>query len=111
MANRDQARPRLGLRRLVVIGLAVALGLAAVCLVVFGTTQKQLQVGVLLGLWGALTAAFLAFGPRRGQADQGERLAEAEARANQLHEAQVRISELQRAQQEAAAQQTRISQE
>ncbi|HEX4727297.1 MAG TPA: hypothetical protein VH298_05840 [Jatrophihabitans sp.] len=111
MANRDQARPRLGLRRVVAIGLAAALGLAAVCLVVFGTTQKQLQVGVLLGLWGGLTAAFLVFGSRRGQAEQGERLAEAESRANQLHEAQVRITELQRAQQEAAAQQTRISQE
>ena len=38
-------------------------------------------------------------------------MAEAEARANQLHEAQVRISELQRAQLEAAAEQTRISQQ
>lgn len=111
MANRDQARPRLGLRRFVAIGLAAALGLAAVCLVVFGTTQKQLQVGVLLGLWGGLTAAFLVFGSRRGQAEQGERLAEAESRANQLLEAQGRITELQRAQQEAAAKHAKISQE
>jgi len=111
MANRDQARPRLGFRRFVAIVLAAGLGLAAVCLVVFGTTQKQLQVGVLLGLWGGLTAAFLVFGSRRGQAEQGERLAEAESRANQLHAAQVRISELQRAQQEAAAQHARVSQE
>ena len=34
--------------------IAAAMGLAAVCLVVFGTTQKQLQIGVLLGLWGYL---------------------------------------------------------
>ncbi len=111
MANRDQGRPRLGLQRVIAIGLAAALGIAAVCLVVFGTTQKQLQVGVLLGLWGGLTAAFLVFGSRRGQAEQGERLAEAESRASQLLEAQGRITELQRAQQEAAAQQAKISQE
>jgi hypothetical protein len=111
MANRDQGRPRLGLQRVIAIGLAAALGIAAVCLVVFGTTQKQLQVGVLLGLWGGLTAAFLVFGSRRGQAEQGERLAEAESRANQLLEAQGRITELQRAQQEAATQHAKISQE
>jgi hypothetical protein len=111
MANRDQGRPRLGLQRVIAIGLAAALGVAAVCLVVFGTTQKQLQVGVLLGLWGGLTAAFLVFGSRRGQVEQGERLAEAESRANQLLEAQGRITELQRAQQEAAAQQAKISQQ
>lgn len=111
MANRDQGRPRLGLRRLVAITLAAALGLAAVCLVVFGTTQKQLQVGVLLGLWGGLTAAFLVFGSRRGQQEQGERLAEAESRANQLLEAQGRITELQRAQQESAAEHAKISQQ
>src|SRR6185437_6052897 len=104
MANRDQARPRLGFRRFVAIVLAAGLGVAAVCLVVFGTTQKQLQVGVLLGLWGGLIAAFLTFGARRGQLEQAERLAEAESRASQLQDARLRVSELQR-QLEVAAQQ------
>jgi hypothetical protein len=110
MPNRDQARPRLGLRRVILIGSAAALGVAAVCLVVFGTTQKQLQVGVLLGLWGGLIAAFLTFGARRGQLEQAERLVEAESRVSQLQDARLQVSELQR-QLEAAVQQARLSQE
>jgi hypothetical protein len=110
MPKRDQARPGVGLRRVVLIGSAAALGVAAVCLVVFGTTQKQLQVGVLLGLWGGLIAAFLTFGARRGQLEQAERLVEAESRASQLQDARLQVSELQR-QLEAAAQQARLSQE
>ncbi|HJQ02860.1 MAG TPA: hypothetical protein VJ851_14790 [Jatrophihabitans sp.] len=111
MPNRDQARPRSGPRRVILFGVATALGVAAVCLVVFGTTQKQLQVGVLLGLWAGLIAAFSTFGARRGQLveQQAERLAEAESRANQLTDAQIRVSELQR--QLADAAQARDSQQ
>jgi hypothetical protein len=90
------------------MGIAAGMGLAAVCLVVFGTSQKQLQIGVLLGLWGGLIAAFLVFGARRSQAEQSERLAEAEQRANQLHEAQLQVSQLQRQQLEAAEAAQRI---
>src|SRR3954447_10139000 len=78
--------------------VAALLGLAAVCLVVFGTTQKQLQIGVLLGLWGGLIGAFLVFGSRRGQAEQASQLAEAERRARDMHEAQLQVSQLQQAQ-------------
>jgi hypothetical protein len=90
--------------------VAAALGLAAVCLVVFGTTQKQLQIGVLLGLWGGLIGAFLIFGARRGQVEQSVQLAEAEQRVRELHEAQVQLSELQQAQL-AAAEENRVRQE
>jgi hypothetical protein len=90
--------------------LAAALGLAAVCMVVFGTTQKQLQIGVLLGLWAGLIGAFLIFGARRGLAEQAAQLAETEQRARELHEAQLQLSELQRAQL-AAADEARARQE
>lgn len=82
--------------------VASLLGLLAVCLVVFGTTQKQLQIGVLLGLWAGLIAAFLMVGPRRSQAEQAARLAEAEQRARELHEAQLQVSQFQQAQLAAA---------
>ncbi|MDQ2958692.1 MAG: hypothetical protein M3Y42_17250, partial [Actinomycetota bacterium] len=110
MPRRDQARAPLGFWRIAAIVLASALGLVAVCLVVFGTSQRQLQFGVLLGLWGGLIGAFLVFGSRRSQAEQTAQLAEAEYRANQLHEAQVQVSQLQRAQLEAA-QEVRSKQE
>ncbi len=82
--------------------VASLLGLVAVCLVVFGTSQKQLQIGVLLGLWAGLIAAFLMVGPRRGQAEHAARLAEAEQRARELHEAQLQVSQFQQAQLAAA---------
>ena len=68
---------------------------------VFGTSQKQLQLGVLLGLWGGLIAAFLVFGSRRHQPSRASGRAEAEVRATS-YEAQLRVTELQRAQLEAA---------
>jgi hypothetical protein len=86
------------------------LGLAAVCLVVFGTTQKQLQIGVLLGLWAGLIGAFLLYGARRGQPEQAAQLAEAEQRVRELHEAQSQVSALQRAQL-TAAEEARVRQE
>src|SRR5438270_14081519 len=82
--------------------VAALLGLAAVCLVVFGTTQKQLQIGVLLGLWGGLLGAFLVVGSRRSQSEQAAQLAEVERRARELHEAQLQVSQLQQAQLAAA---------
>ena len=81
---------------------AALLGLVAVCLVMFATTQKQLQIGVLLGLWGGLIATFLVFGSRRSQAEQAAQLTEAERRARDLHAAQLQVSQLQQAQLTAA---------
>jgi hypothetical protein len=48
---------------------AIGLGGVAVYLVVVGHTQKQVQIGLLVGLWGVLLAAFTLFGPRRTAAD------------------------------------------
>ena len=90
--------------------VAAGLGLAAVCMVVFGSTQKQLQVGVLLGLWAGLIGAFLLVGSRRGQAEHAAQLAEVERRAQELHAAQLQVSQLQQAQL-AAAEEARARQE
>jgi hypothetical protein len=79
-------------------------------MVVFGSTQKQLQLGVLLGLWAGLIGAFLIVGSRRGQAEHAAQLAEAERRAQELHAAQLQVSQLQQAQL-AAAEQARARQE
>ncbi|MGI8667858.1 MAG: DUF6779 domain-containing protein [Jatrophihabitans sp.] len=102
MPRRDPHRTQLGFWRVVAMVVAAGLGLAAVCLVVFANTQKQLQIGVLLGLWGGLIGAFLVFGSRRSQAEQAAQLADAEHRARLLHEAQLQVSQLQHAQLEAA---------
>jgi hypothetical protein len=48
---------------------AVALGGVAVFLVVVGHSQKQVQIGLLFGLWGVLLGAFTLFGPRRAALD------------------------------------------
>src|SRR6185503_4730031 len=109
MLRSEPGTRRRWIRSLAVL-LAAALGVAAVCLVVFGTKQKQLQIGVLLGLWAGLIGAFLIFGTRRGQAEQAAQLAETEQRARELHEAQLQLSELQRAQL-AAADEARARQE
>jgi hypothetical protein len=50
---------------------ALALGGAAVFMVVVAHTQKQVQIGLLVGLWAALLGAFTLFGPRRGAAEPG----------------------------------------
>jgi hypothetical protein len=47
----------------VLIGAGLLVG--AIWLIVTGTTTKQQQIGVLVGLWGLLVAAFAAFGARR----------------------------------------------
>ena len=66
MAQQDAHNSR-GFWRLLSMVVSAGLGLAAVCLVVFSTSQKQTQIGVLLGLWGGLIAAFGVFGARRTQ--------------------------------------------
>ena len=45
--------------------LVLGLGAMAVALVVLGDSQKQLRIGVLLGIWAAVVAYFLP--SRRGQ--------------------------------------------
>lgn len=70
MPHRAQSRRSHRLPRLASSVLAAVLILAAVFLVVLGSSQKQVQLGVLLGLWGALIGAFLVAGSRRGQPDQ-----------------------------------------
>jgi hypothetical protein len=53
------------LRGLVVL-LAVALGGVAAWLIVTGKTQKRIEIGVLIGLWGGLIAAYSMFTRHRG---------------------------------------------
>src|ERR1700712_4594781 len=102
MPRSDRSRPALGFWRIVLLLAAGALGVAALCLVVFGNSQRQLQLGVLLGLWAFLIGAFLGFGSRRSQSEQAAAVAQAERRSAQLHEAQLQVSHLQYAQLEAA---------
>ena len=45
--------------------LAVVFGAVAAWLVVTGKTQKRVELGVLVGLWGALIGAYSMFS-RRG---------------------------------------------
>ena len=73
---------------------------------VFGTSLKHAQLGVLLGLWSALIAAFLIFGGRRGEQDPAEvdEAAEARAQAAELHEAQLKVVAAQQEQLETARQ-------
>jgi hypothetical protein len=95
-----------GFWRIAAIVVSAGLGAAAVCLVVFGTSQKQLQLGVLLGLWGALIAACLLFGARRARPDLAAAVEpdEARAQATELHEAQLKVATMQQEQLEAARQ-------
>lgn|GEM_PF-2845131 len=90
--------------RAALTGLAVALGAVAVWLVVFGAGRQQVQVGVLLGLWAALIAAFLFVGTRPADGELTVELAEARARAAELHQAQLRVVAQQQEQLEAARQ-------
>lgn len=48
---------------------AIGLGGVAVYLVVVGHTQKQVQIGLLVGLWGVMLGAFTLFGPRHAAVD------------------------------------------
>ncbi len=84
--------------------LAIALGGVAVWLVVFGAGRQQVQIGVLLGLWAALIAAFLFVGTRSGEHELTAELADARARASELHEAQLAVVAQQQEQLEEARQ-------
>ena len=90
--------------RTALLALACGLGVAGLCLLVFGTSQRQLQLGVLLGLWAGLIAACLqVFG--RTEPSEAEPARElAEARAVELHEAQLEVVARQQEQLEAARQ-------
>ncbi|HEY7046030.1 MAG TPA: DUF6779 domain-containing protein, partial [Jatrophihabitantaceae bacterium] len=65
-AERPQGR---GALRTTGMLAAIALGGVAVFMVVVGHTQKQVQLGLLVGLWGVLLGAFTLFGPRRGSTE------------------------------------------
>ena len=45
--------------------LAATLGIIAVGLAVLGTTQKQVQIGLIIGLWAALIGLITVYGIRR----------------------------------------------
>ncbi|HEX8078907.1 MAG TPA: hypothetical protein VF557_01720 [Jatrophihabitans sp.] len=89
-----------------VIAVAAVLAVAALCLVLLGTSQKQVQLGVLLGLWAALIAAFLVVDARDVQPviEPAAELDRARARAAELHEAQLKVVASQQEQLEAARQ-------
>jgi hypothetical protein len=72
---------------------ALALGGFAVFMVVVGHTQKQVQIGLLVGLWGVLLGAFTLFGPRRGPAEvgRGVKLAGAQRSATQRREDELQL--------------------
>lgn len=59
-----------GVPRGAVVAASAALGVAALCLIVFSTSQRQLQLGVLLGLWSALLGACVIVATRHGESDQ-----------------------------------------
>jgi hypothetical protein len=73
-AAAEHPRERGALRTLGMLA-ATVLGGTAVFIVVVGHTQKQVQVGLLVGLWGALLGAFTLFGPRRGGVEPGHEAA------------------------------------
>ncbi len=106
MPSNDRRWTRTDIRRALLVGMAACLGVVALCLVVLGTSQRQLQAGVLVGLWAALTAAFALFGPRRGQSepDPAAELEAALQHASQLHESQLQLARTQQEQLEEARQ-------
>ena len=95
-----------GVRRTAAVAASAGLGAAALCLVVFGASLKHAQLGVLLGLWSALIAAFLIFGGRPDEPGRAsaEEVAEARAQAAELHEAQLKVVAAQQEQLESARQ-------
>jgi hypothetical protein len=89
----DKPRRRGGAAlRVVGVIAAVALTAAAAWLIVTGESQKRIEIGVLVGLWGALIAAYSMFARHRSEPassatdgalpapGQGHMPAEAEAR-------------------------------
>jgi hypothetical protein len=97
---------RTGLWRLAVVAVSAGLATVAVCLVVFGTSQKQVQLGVLLGLWAGLLAAYLMYGSRHAEPEPAPvaEWEEARAQASELHQAQLKVATMQQEQLEAAKQ-------
>jgi hypothetical protein len=65
--RRDDIPPLTRAVVLRIVGLAVAVALAGIAawLIVTGTTQKRMELGVLAGLWSALLGAFSMIGARR----------------------------------------------
>jgi hypothetical protein len=74
----DSRRTRAAVLRALAVSVALGLGVAAVWLIVIGDA-KQTKIGVLLGLWGLLLAAYQAGGVRSQAEIVGPELAELRA--------------------------------
>lgn len=68
-------------------------GIVGLLLIVFSTSQKQIEIGVLLGFWAGLIAAFLAFGSRRPVADTEETRTALETQVAELRTSQLQLRE------------------
>ena len=117
MPRRDTAEPLGRVWRVIVLAFAACLGVVAVWLVVFGDSQKELQAGVLLGLWAGLLAAFLVRAPRRpsgrvdgvADGDPGyERDGEREVSGELDRTAEIQVAELRAAEQSLESQQVEL---
>jgi len=91
MQYAGEARSRGRVIRAATIVFAALLGLAAVILIVFADNQKQIQIGVLLGLWAGLIAAFIAFGSRRVLAEVDAVRESLESQVADLREGQIEL--------------------
>ena len=90
------------------VALAVACGAVAAWLIVTGKTQKHIEIGVLIGLWGALIGAYSMFSRRamitdapRAEVDiraPGGPLEQAEQAAAVRREHELRLEEMLRRQ-------------
>jgi hypothetical protein len=84
--------------------LAVLLGMAAVGLAVLGSTQKQVQLGLICGLWAALIGLIAMFGIRRRPEAEPERPITPQIREPHRGELQLRSDSAQRREYEAQLQ-------
>ena len=109
MPRRDASRPRTGFWRSAGLVVSALLGLSAICFVVFSTSAKQSQIGVLLGAWAAFIAAPTIFSARRSS-QLSEVVRRAQHDSDALDDARLKISQLQDAQLDAARQATREAQ-
>ncbi len=65
LGDGDVRRRRIATLRMSGMAVAAVLGGIGVWLIVTGTSQKRIEIGVLTGLWGLLIGAYCAFGSRQ----------------------------------------------